>query len=294
MSNPVIQIDIGKWVERAKSDEFKYQQRRTVEIVLNAIAMATPIKSRLFLKGGLLMGLAYDSPRQTVDIDLTTSLEVDAEVGQYVQRQLDQALPIAATTLGYADLLVWIHSLRTLPKNIFVDAQFPALKIKIASAHRSFWDERHMLAGKAPPVLIDLDISFNEPSMSTIQILALTGDREIMSYGLVDLIAEKYRAILQQVPRNRYRPQDVYDLDRLISLQEVGETLQMKIVAEIRRKSRARDIEPHLNALDDPEVKSRSGAEWKMMELDLAKLPDFEESYTKVTEFYRNLPWFAH
>ena len=94
--------------------------------------------------------------------------------------------------------------MKTQPKAIFPDAKFPALKLKIASAKRGTAQERALQNGKAP-VVIDADISFNEP-MLQIQVLELTGGQELFAYGLVDLIAEKYRAILQQVPRNRYRP----------------------------------------------------------------------------------------
>ena len=40
---------------------------QTIEIVLNSIALITPLNVEMFLKGGILMGLAYDSPRQTSD-----------------------------------------------------------------------------------------------------------------------------------------------------------------------------------------------------------------------------------
>lgn len=35
----------------------------------------------MFLKGGILMGLVHDSPRQTTDIDLTTALAAEGGVG---------------------------------------------------------------------------------------------------------------------------------------------------------------------------------------------------------------------
>lgn len=50
----------------------------------------------MFLKGGILMGLAYDSPRQTSDIDLTTYLIAEADVDNKIRRLLDSALPRAA------------------------------------------------------------------------------------------------------------------------------------------------------------------------------------------------------
>ena len=211
MSDPVFKVNVEEWVERAKADPIAYQQRQTVEITLNAIALTAPLKEKMFLKGGILMGLAYDSPRQTIDIDLTTLLAPEGDVGDTVRKLLDSMFPLAAAALGYAGLIVKTHSVKPQPKAKFPDAKFPALKLKIASAKRGTTQEKALQEGKAP-VVIAVDISFNEPLLQ-IQVLELTGGQELRAYGLVDLIAEKYRAILQQVPRKRYRPQDVYDLD---------------------------------------------------------------------------------
>ena len=67
--------------------------------------------------------------------------------------------------------------------------------------------------------------------------LELTGGQELFAYGLGDLITEKYRAILQQVPRKRNRRQDVYDLDRLVARKEVDEELKAEILAALNAKS---------------------------------------------------------
>ena len=72
MSNPVLEIKVADWVERARPEPATYRQRQTIEIILNSIAMTASLNVEMFLKGGILMGLVYDSPRQTSDIDLTT------------------------------------------------------------------------------------------------------------------------------------------------------------------------------------------------------------------------------
>ena len=287
MSDPVLKINVKEWVERIKADPITYQQRQTVEITLNTIARTSG--REMFLKGGILMGLAYESPRQTTDIDLTTALAPEEGVGDRVRKLLDSTFPRAGAALGYADLIVKTHSVTLRPRAIFPEANFPALKLKIASAKRGTEQEKALEEGKAP-VVIDADISFNEP-LPQIQVLELTGGQKLFAYGLADLIAEKYRAILQQVPRNRYRPQDVYDLDRLIARDEIDDALQVQIQAALVEKCAARQIEPTQASLDNPEIKRRSGAEWRSMELELGDVPDFEVCYARVSEFYRNLPW---
>ena len=289
MSDPVFKVNVEEWVERAKADPIAYQQRQTVEITLNAIALTAPLKEKMFLKGGILMGLAYDSPRQTIDIDLTTLLAPEGDVGDTVRKLLDSMFPLAAAALGYAGLIVKTHSVKPQPKAKFPDAKFPALKLKIASAKRGTTQEKALQEGKAP-VVIAVDISFNEPLLQ-IQVLELTGGQELRAYGLVDLIAEKYRAILQQVPRKRYRPQDVYDLDRLIARNGIDDALQAQILAALVAKCHARPLKPTRASLDDPEIKRRAGANWRSMELELGEVPDFEGCFARVSEFYRNLPW---
>ena len=293
MSEPVLEINVAEWVESAKADPVTYQQRQTVEITLNAIAMTAPLKGGMFLKGGILMGLVYDSPRQTADIDLTATLDPEANTGDKIRTLLDAMLPRAAAALGYADLFVKIHSVRPQPRAIFKDANFPALKLKIAAARRGTEQENALREDRAAGSIIDVDISFNEASLQQIQVLELTGGQELLAYSLVDLIAEKYRAMLQQVPRNRSRRQDVYDLDLLIVRSEVDDMLRAQILEALIEKCRSRDLTPTRTSLEDPDIKQRSGAYWQTMqlELELGELPDFEGCFARVLKFYRTLPW---
>ena len=290
MSDAVRKVDVADWVERVRSDPVAYQQRQTVEIVLNAIAMTAPHGAQMVLKGGILVGLAYDSPRQTTDIDLTADFPVNSPIRDKVQDLLSSAFPRVAASLGYPDLVLGIHSIRYLPKGLFATAKFPALKLKVASARRGTASQEALQEGKPTNCVIDVDISFNEP-MHQIQVLELTGGQELLAYSLVELIAEKLRAVLQQVGRRRNRRQDVYDLDRLIAGQQIDDDLCAQILEVFVEKCRSRGIEPSRASLDDPEVKSRSAAEWDTMKLELGEVPNFEDCFARVSEFYRNLPW---
>lgn len=289
MSNPVLEIDVAGWVDRAKANPIAYQQRQAAEIALNAIAITAPLNDKLYLKGGILMGLVYDSPRQTSDIDLTADLIVYGDIDDQIRRLLDSAFPRSAAALGYTDLIVRIHSVKRQPKVIFENAEFPALKLKVAYAQRGTRQEKALQEGKAPGV-IDIDISFNE-SMRQIQILELTGGRELRAYSLIDLIAEKYRAMLQQVTRKRNRRQDVYDLHLLVAENNLDDATRAQILDTFVEKCQSRYIEPTCRSLEDPEIKKRSGAEWNTMELELGGVPDFEECFERVSEFYKSLPW---
>ena len=268
MPDTVLKVDVAKWVERVRADPIAYQQRQTAEIALNAIAMTAPLGAKMVLKGGILVGLAYDSPRQTTDIDLTADFTADSPVRNRIQDLLSSAFPRIAARLGYADLVLSIHSIKYQPRGQFDTARFPALKLKIASAKRGTPSEAALQEGEPTNCIIGVDISFNE-SMHQSQVLELTGGQELHAYGLVDLIAEKLRAVLQQVSRHRNRRQDIYDLDRLIAKQEIDENLRAEILEVFIAKCRSRDIEPDRASLDDPEVKERSAVDWGTLELEL-------------------------
>lgn len=289
MSNPLLEIDIQAWVERARDNAATYKARQATEVVLNAIAHTDRLNQQLYLKGGLLMGLAYDSPRQTTDIDLTTNLTPGNEAADAVVALLDNAFPKISAKLGYAGLVLKVHSMRGLPRGQFETAQFPALKLKVGYADRGTPAHQALEAGTAATT-IEIDISFNEP-LSKIQILSMPEGAALSAYSLTDLMAEKLRAMLQQVPRRRNRRQDVYDLDLLIARERIDDDLKRSILSAFLEKSHSRDLAPSIDSLDDKEIKRRSGAEWNSLEIELETVPEFEPCYERVQEFYRSLPW---
>ena len=285
-----MQVNVAEWVARAQPDPVAYQQRQMIEITLNSIAGMTRAGQRMFLKGGILMGLAYSSPRQTTDVDLTADFPPDTAAVDEIERSLNSEFPRAAAALGYADLVVRIQSIQRMPRRkTFETARYPALKIKVASALRGSRQEGRLLQGAAS-VVIDVDISFNE-AWTEVQVLELTGGNELLAYGLTDLIAEKYRALLQQVPRKRNRRQDVYDLDILISNEAVSQPMCTSILNALITKCQSREIHPVSDSLESPEIRERAGADWGSMKLELGELPDFETCFARVLKFYRTLPW---
>ncbi len=289
MSDPPLEINVTAWVEKASADPVAYRQRQAVEITLNAIAATAPLNEKLYLKGGVLMGLAYGSPRQTADVDLTAAFKVDADIDTRIAGLMTSAFAPAAARLGYTDLALKVHSIRRQPRAIFETASAPALKMKVAFALRGTDQEKALLEGKTPG-LIEVDISFNEV-LNHFQVLRLSGGSSIRAYSLSELIAEKYRAILQQKERNRNRRQDTYDLDRLISENTLDDKMKSEIFATFKDKCRSRSIEPVRDALDDADTELRSGTDWASLKIEIGDVPDFEACYARVNAFYKALPW---
>ena len=208
MPDPIRKIEISPWVDCAEEDDVKHVQRQATEIILHAIAMEPSLSKWLYLKGGILMGLVYDSPRQTSDIDFSSTDpdNPNENTANFFKECFDSTLPRAAAKLGYVDIAIRVQTVKKLPHNTFLNARFPALKIKAGYAKRNSQQEKMLHEGNASNA-ISVDISFKEKIVKG-QILEIADGVSIRTYSQSDLIAEKYRVLLQQEIRNRNRRQD--------------------------------------------------------------------------------------
>ena len=211
-----VAVDIAEWIDKARTDPKAYLERQVTELFLTALAMSEPFAHQIFLKGGILMGVVYHSPRQTGDVDFTAICEPCMETAEALKTALNEAFPRAAAKLGYPDLMCSVQSSRYEPSaRMFAKATGPMLILRVGYARRGSPQERLFSAGGASDVL-HIDIAFREP-VNAIQIVQLgQGGAAIRAYSLLDLIAEKMRALLQQPKRNRNRRQDVYDIASLL------------------------------------------------------------------------------
>lgn len=287
-------VDIAAWIDKAKADPAAYVERQATEVFLAALGMTKPYAHEIFLKGGVLMGVVYQSPRQTGDIDFTAISEPDPEIAEQLKIALNAALPRAAAALGYPDLMCAVQSSRYYPsEKMFPKATGPALKLHVGYARRGSPQEKHFESGKATDIL-EVDISFKEP-VHAIQIVEL-GDAKttVSAYSLNDLIAEKLRALLQQEKRNRNRRQDIYDIASLLAKFTLDPGEKVELLALLREKCAARPDNcpvPQSDSLDQPEVRDRARKEWDTLAIEIGEVPDFDECFVVVDAFYRSLPW---
>lgn len=287
----IVVVDISNWIERARLNPQVYLERQATEIILVALSLSDSYSDNVFLKGGTLMGLCYGSPRQTADLDFTTSLEPKKREIDQIRAELDVALVRAAANRGYPDLICRVQSVKLKPKpESFEKSSFPALDMTIAYAKRGSREEKRLNAGQCPST-ISADVSFNEP-VQGIQIICLEpGGPQVPAYSLVDLIAEKIRALLQQTVRNRYRRQDVYDLALLIEQFSFDNDEKTYLLEVLLITCRSRNIEPDKDSISNPDIVSRAKSEWRSLSLELEELPDFDDRFSIVETFYRSLPW---
>ncbi|WP_417844631.1 nucleotidyl transferase AbiEii/AbiGii toxin family protein [Thalassospira sp.] len=285
-------VDIAEWVDRVSADPVAHLERQATEVLLTALGKTPSIGDRVYLKGGILMGVVYRSIRSTSDIDFTTDLIPDVSLPALIRKELNDAFPRATADIGYPDLLFNVQTLKVRPSPAgLLSAMFPALEIKVGYALRGTPQEKRFLAGKSVDVL-SVDISFNEP-IGAIQLVRLSGDTNasIHAYSLNDIISEKIRALLQQIKRNRNRRQDVYDLNLLISRFEFSDQEKAELLNVLLVKCHAREITPDQLALENPEIAERARAEWRSLALEIGELPDFDNCFATINRFYKSLPW---
>lgn len=286
-----ITVNIAEWVDRAKADPIAYIERQATEIFLAALAMSEPYAHEVFLKGGILMGVVYGSPRQTGDIDFTTIIDPEPGIAERLAEALNANFPRAAAELGYPDLLCNVQSWRYFPKGEdFPKNDGPAVKLGVGYARRGSKQERHWKLEKAPNKL-EVDISFKEP-VGAIQIVRLDETSFcVRAYSLLDLVAEKLRALLQQEGRNRFRRQDIYDLDALLQRFSLDDEEKRRLLDLLRTKCTARGVTASAEALSQPEIVRRAKSQWHTLALEIGEVPDFDACFARVDAFYRSLPW---
>lgn len=290
----VEKVNIFEWTERAKKDPVKYFERQATEVVLTAIGMSEPFSDHIFLKGGILMGVLYGSPRNTGDIDFTTDLDPEDELPDALRAALDETLPRAAVDIGFPDMVLKVQTIKIKPRrDSLAKDTFPALEMKIAYANRGTNQEKRLQQGAAVHV-VQVDISFNEPT-SGFQIIKIEGAEaaNLKTYSIYDLIGEKVRALLQQPEKRKNRRQDIYDISLLLEAFTFDSDEKKKILHSIKTKCSSRGITPDLTSLSSEAVRDRAEAEWGTLAIEIGEeeLPDFGECFSRVEAHYMSLPW---
>jgi predicted nucleotidyltransferase component of viral defense system len=280
------QFDIKEWVNQNPD----YQTfRQAVHTILTAIAGTPILQTSMIMKGGVLLALSYNSPRYTKDIDFSTATKrSDFDLDNF-RRQLEESLLDTVETLEYG-LDCRVQSCTHHPKS--EDSTYPTVQVSIGYAYKGRPAHKRLKAGKAPDV-IRIDYSLNEP-VEEAELFELEEGSIISIYSFVEMVAEKFRALLQQEVRDRIRRQDIYDLHYVLSDYPLRNDTKTKarILERLLEKSRIRDLQIDLASMSNPEIRRRSEEGYlKLIPEIEGNLPPFIEVYDLVEVFYRSLPW---
>ena len=290
-------INISDWVAKSKDNPDKYALRQVTEILINAIGQTKFLKGNMFLKGGALMALAHESQRMTGDVDFSWLEPFDKDtfraIDEIIRESLDDSMTKARTRLGYLDLRCKVQRITKMPRRWENNQlSFPALEMTIGYG-KAGSRQAELLESNQCVQILRVDISFNEEIKDCEELILEDGKTSINAYSPIEIITEKFRALIQQVtrPHERSRRQDVYDINFLIKQFEYDEEEKKLILENLITKSESRDVHPNIESISNSRVKEAAQKEWHTMKLELSDLPDFDECYKNVEEFYKSLPW---
>lgn len=171
--------------------------QNAVHAVFRAIATHEDLHGGYVLKGGLALWMAYGSPRSSTDLDFnavapTANVITDATSRVLLDfcRKLDAALKDCTP-------MQELEHLETA--DVELSTEIPALLGHIAYGASDGW------SGAIP-----MQLTLSEIICAT----EIRQSRGIPVHvaSLEDILAEKLKALLQQVPRDTVRSTDVYDL----------------------------------------------------------------------------------
>ncbi len=274
---------VEKWVSESPPDQKEFRQ--AVQTILLAITLEPLLKDLMIMKGGILLAIKYQSGRFTKDIDFSSSRTLDDIKQQDFEETFGKALrkSVIELNLGLDCMLQKIEINPPSNKN----PTFPSYSIKVGYA--VFGTPKHKrLQQKLSPSIVKIDFSLNELILNKTQ-FDVDAEHFLHSYDVNDLIAEKIRSLIQQVDRNRYRRQDVFDIHILLRETMVDKA---KVLESIKLKSESRNIIVNRKSLDNPEVRKRALAEYSTLDDEIdEELPDFDIIFDELLEFYKSLPW---
>ena len=244
----------------------------------------------MIMKGGILLAIRYRSTRYTRDIDFSTSRRFQLQEVPRLLQAVESALaPVSADNEYGLALRLQSHVIKPPPRP---DISFPTLQLRIGYASRQQPAAMRRLMAQGVPTLVSVDYSFNE-WVTAIEEQPVDGGA-LRMYPFHDLVAEKYRSVLQQVVRKRERYQDIYDLNLLLnSVESMTFEDRAAILGKLRSACRDRLEEPDRLALQDPRIVALSQAQYgsALPQLVADHLPPFDVAYGLVREFYESLPW---
>ena len=243
--------EISTWRAEHRTTLDEARRRLAQIVILRRIARTTDVSRMLAFKGGNALRLCHHSPRTTVDLDFSAlGLPDDLNV---VAASISRALSESTVE---PNLRCKVHSAHRNPPG--PDKTTPTYLVNISY---SFPGDRHYSAFFEPATrslrFIPVDVSINDVVCEVCDVFLEDDEEHSLSVCVPeDIMAEKLRAILQQRPRNRQRPQDVYDIAR--HLRVYGSAVdRAKVRSYLYRKSEARGIAATSEAFD-AEIRARA------------------------------------
>lgn len=279
---------LREWVNSA-TDSRQNELRRAVHTILVAVTQFRQAGMQVVMKGGILLAVEYDGDRYTKDVDFSTRALVTEIPPERFADTLNVALASASQFLDYGlDCRVQSRALIPLGE----ERSWPTLQLKVGYAPLNDARRHGRLSRGQAADTVAVEISYNEVITGS-EWLELGDGVTVEASTLVDLVAEKFRAMLQQPIRNRVRRQDAYDLYCLLASHGADlDGVRAQVREALLAKCEGRGVTAQRESLRDPEVERRSKAEYPQLAAEIERpLPAFDEVYGKVRGYYEGIGW---
>lgn len=283
---PISIAGLTAWQKQHGTTKEEARRRLVQYVVLASMSYSTAIMSRVAFKGGNALRFIHGNTRSTLDMDFSAEGDFpDSPVE--IKTLMDAALRAGERQHQVRARCQSIHRKppsfeKTRPTySIRICYQFPG------DRYYQNIDER-LIAGKSHSEVVDVEISLNDVLCETSDEELSPGAKPLRVCTLDDILAEKLRALLQQIPRKRNRPQDVFDIASMV--RKHPEKIDLgKVSAYLIRKSAAREIVATKSAFNDG-VKDQALASYEdeIRGFTTDFIP-FEEAWGEVLAFVSRL-----
>ena len=211
---PISLADLAAWSRRNATTVEEARRRFVQFVVLVSISSSPALTSRVALKGGNALRFIHGNDRSTLDLDFSADRDFPDDPGD-IKGFVDAA--VRGEERRY-QVKARCQSIHRQPPGL--DKTTPTYNLKICyqlPGDRYYHAiEERLSAGKTFSEVVEVEISLNDVLCETFEQALNFGDKPLRVCTLDDIVAEKLRALLQQVPRNRSRPQDVFDIASVI------------------------------------------------------------------------------
>ncbi|OGH01939.1 MAG: hypothetical protein A2600_09765 [Candidatus Lambdaproteobacteria bacterium RIFOXYD1_FULL_56_27] len=199
---------------------------------------------------------------------------------------LDKQLLLAANYLNFLTTCK-SQTIKPQPKVTEFRGSFVTLKITIGYARNDDQKQLARLKQRSGTQTVNIDFSFNEWIVDPIE-LSINGT-DIPAYCKENMVAEKFRAILQQIEKNKYRSNDVFDLARLVS----KPMDQGKVVQILKETCKRRKVNVSPDSFKNPEYRKAASKGYEQIGIQIGDetLPNFDASWASIRAFFEKLPW---
>jgi len=270
--------DLESWRQHQGATMDEARKRFVQFVALESIAASPGLRDLLSFKGGNALRFVYGNPRGTADLDFTADPALPDEEDS-LRQALDQALVQGGRTFG-----IKLKCQRVQRKPPMNKGPLPTYDIAVGfqlPGDRFFADFESPT--RSVSTVVKIEISLNDLVCETQQCrLSPELPAQVRVCSLEDILAEKLRALLQQVIRNRTRPQDAFDIAYVV--REHGPELDHgKIAAYLKDKCAARNIPVSRAAFADEGVRERASHEYDTsLAVSLAERIPFEVAWQAV------------